>query len=144
MSDKRKHADVVESMDEYTTRLNAGEYAAPWVVYVKNENGGYDIIYSRDGDNIASNIDPNYIEAFNERFYKIETEKVYCYEDEYDALVANPTSEITIHNIVNGIVKLEEHTFDPTKLYCVYEEESVEGGEETEDETTEDEPSVND
>lgn len=139
MSDKRKHADVVESMNEYTTRLNAGEYAAPWVVYVKNDNGGYDIIYSKDGDNITSSIDPNYIEAFNERFNKIETEKVYCYEDEYDALVANPTSAITIHNIVNGIVVEELHTFNPSKLYCVYEEEeSVEGGEETEDE-----PSVN-
>ena len=54
MSDKRKHADVVESMNEYTTRLNAGEYAAPWVVYVKNGNEGYDIMYSKDGDNIAS------------------------------------------------------------------------------------------
>jgi phosphosulfolactate phosphohydrolase-like enzyme len=117
----KKHIDVVDSKEIFETNLKNGVYSAPWVVYIKN-NDKYDVVYSNDQNRVVLE-DLNFAELLNRRIEILENEKVYCTENEYDELIANPTMDITIHNIKNGIIVEEIHRFDTTKLYCVYEEE---------------------
>lgn len=117
----KKHIDVVESKEIFETNFKNGVYSTPWVVYIKN-NDKYDVVYSNDQNRVVLE-DLNFAELLNRRIEILENEKVYCTENEYDELIANPTMDITIHNIKNGIIVEEIHRFDPTKLYYVYEEE---------------------
>lgn len=120
MSNIKTHTDVVASMEEFTTKYESGAYAAPWIVYVGNNVDGYTVVYSNDETRTQSSITPDVIESLQKRISKLEEEKVYCYEDEYDVLVAEGKGWIT---------KLDgtrvEVLFDKNKLYCIYEDEDI-------------------
>ena len=120
MSNIKKHTDVVDSMEEFTTKYESGAYAAPWIVYVGNNVDGYTVVYSNDETRTQSSVTPDVIESLQKRISKLEEEKVYCYEDEYDVLVAEGKGWIT---------KLDgtrvEVLFDKNKLYCIYEDEDI-------------------
>lgn len=118
MSNMKKHTDVVSSMEEFTTNYETGLYVAPWVVYVGNDNDGYSVIYSNDENRSETNADPNIIESLANRVSRLETEKVYCYEDEYNTLIETGKAWVTD---IDGTRK--EVVFDDSKLYCIYEDE---------------------
>lgn len=117
MSFFRRHTDVVSTMEEFTTRYEQGIYITPWVVYVGNNNEGYSVIYSNDINNSLSG-KPELIDSLSNRINKLETEKVYCYENEYEELVLNGNGWVT-----NLDGTRTEVMFDADKIYCIYEEE---------------------
>lgn len=118
MSDIKKHTDVVASMEEFTTNYNNGVYTAPWIVYVGNNADGYSVIYSNDENKSHASATPDIIDSLTQRLTKLENEKVFCYEEEYDILVANKQGWVT-----NLDGTRSEVVFDANKLYCIYEEE---------------------
>lgn len=118
MSNIKKHTDVVGSMDEFTSNYEQGLYVAPWVVYVGNDSDGYSVVYSNVENRSQSTIEPNIIESLVMRVSNLETEKVFCYEDEYNTLIENGKAWITD---IDGTRK--EVVFDNKKLYCIYEED---------------------
>lgn len=117
MSIFRRHTDVVSTMEEFTSRYEQGTYIIPWVVYVGNDNDGYSVIYSNDINNSLSG-KPDLIDSLSNRINKLETEKVYCYENEYEELVLNGEGLVT--NLDGKRTYVE---FDANKIYCIYEEE---------------------
>jgi hypothetical protein len=118
MSYIKKHTDVVASMEEFTTNYNNGVYFAPWIVYVGNNTDGYNVIYSNDEKKSHASATPDVIDSLKTRIQKLEDEKVYCYEDEYDELVQNGRGWVT-----NLDGTRREVVFDKNALYCVYEDE---------------------
>lgn len=116
MSNIRKHTDVVASMEEFTANYDNGLYAAPWIVYVGNNTDGYSVIYSNDENNSHASATPDAIDSLKTRIQKLEDEKVYCLEDEYDDLVLNGSGWVTN---IDGT--RSEVVFDEEKLYCIYE-----------------------
>ena len=118
MNNAKKHTDVVASMEEFTTNYNNGVYTSPWVVYVGNSNDGYSVIYSNDENKHQNAIIPEAITSLTGRVEKLEDEKVYCYEDEYDILIEKGYGYVTT---LDGI--RVEVPFDETKWYCIYENE---------------------
>ena len=118
MNNAKKHTDVVASMEEFTTNYNNGVYTSPWVVYVGNSNDGYNVIYSNDENKHQNAIIPEAITSLTGRVEKLEDEKIYCYEDEYDILVEKGYGYVTT---LDGI--RVEVPFDETKWYCIYENE---------------------
>lgn len=120
------HIDVLSTVEEFQEKYNSGAYSIPWVVYIGNNSTGYDVVYSSNEK--AALEDPDFVEGINRRIEALETEKVYCYEQEYDELITKGSAILT--NIDGS--RLEQE-YDPTKLYCIYEDE----GPEVEDEETE-------
>ena len=118
MNNAKKHTDVVASMEEFTTNYNNGVYTSPWVVYVGNSNDGYSVIYSNDENKHQNAIIPEAITSLTGRVEKLEDEKVYCYEDEYNILIEKGYGYVTT---LDGI--RVEVPFDETKWYCIYENE---------------------
>lgn len=118
MSNIKKHTDVVSSMEEFTTNYEQGEYVAPWIVYVGNNTEGYSVIYSNDENHLTETASPEFVTLLSNRITALETEKVYCYEEEYDELVEKGHAWVTN---IDGT--RSEITFDATKMYCIYEED---------------------
>jgi hypothetical protein len=137
MSNIKKHTDVVASMEEFTTNYNNGAYTAPWIVYVGNNADGYSVIYSNDENKSHASATPDIIDSLAQRLTKLENEKVFCYEEEYDILVANKQGWVT-----NLDGTRSEVVFDANKLYCIYEEEgpAVNPDEPSPEEPTPEEP----
>lgn len=113
----KKHADVVASMEEFEHNYNQGMYKSPWIVYVGNDNDGYNVIYSND-EKSHSSITPDVIESLKVRLEKLESEKVFCYEEEYETLLKNKHGWVTN---IDGT--RSEVVFDANKMYCIYEDE---------------------
>lgn len=120
MSNIKKHTDVVTSMEEFTTKYNNGEYLAPWIVYVGNNIDGYSVIYSNDENKTHASATPDVIDSLKARIQKLEDEKVFCLESEYEILVRNGQGWVTN---VDG--SRTEVIFDENKLYCVYENDEL-------------------
>ena len=120
MGNIKKHSDVVATMDEFRTKYEAGVYVAPWVVYVGNDNDGYTILYSNEEDRTLAEAEPSFIELISQRIANLESEKVFCYAAEYEALVENGTGWVTD---TDGTCS--EVTYDPKKLYFVYGDEGT-------------------
>ena len=118
MSNIKKHTDVVASMEEFTTNYNNAVYAAPWIVYVGNNIDGYSVIYSNDEKKSHASATPDVIDSLKTRIQKLEDEKVFCYEEEYDALMLNGNGWVT--NIDGSRTQV---VFDENKLYCIYEDD---------------------
>lgn len=114
----KKHTDVVSSMEEFTTNYNNGTYIAPWIVYVGNNTEGYSVIYSNDENKTHPSATPEFIQLLSQRISALENEKVFCFEEEYEILVANKRGWVTN---IDGT--RSEVIFDANKLYCIYEEE---------------------
>jgi hypothetical protein len=119
MSTFKKHIDVVASVEEFNANNTAGMYKEPWVVYVGDGNGEYTIYTSNSQD--TEQPMPDALVALSTRVDKLEEEKVYCLEDEYESLVKNGVGLVTN---VNG--ETYEIQFDENKLYCIYEPEETE------------------
>ena len=113
----KKHTDVLATIEDFNANYEAGKYAAPWVVYVGNDTDGYDVIYSNDETRQVLE-QPDIVESIMTRLATLENERVFCYEEEYEALVTNGSGWITN---VDGT--RTEVTYDPNKIYCIYEEE---------------------
>lgn len=128
----KRHTDVVASMDEFTSNYEAGLYVAPWIVYVGNDTDGYSVIYSNDEKKDLAGMTPDFIDSLKNRIEALETEKVFCFEEEYDILVANGRGWVT-----NLDGSRSEVVFDENKIYFIYEDE---GPTETPEEPTPDEP----
>lgn len=128
----KRHTDVVASMDEFTSNYEAGLYVAPWIVYVGNDVDGYSVIYSNDEKKDLAGMTPDFIDSLKNRIEALETEKVFCFEEEYDVLVANGKGWVT-----NLDGSRSEVMFDESKMYFIYEDE---GPTVTPDEPTPDEP----
>lgn len=118
MSNIKKHTDVVGSMEEFTANYEQGMYTAPWIVYVGNNVDGYSVVYSNDESRASSNVEPEFVESLVKRIEALETENVYCYEEEYDVLVTEGKAWIT--NLDGSRREVE---FDNSKTYCIYEED---------------------
>lgn len=114
----KKHTDVIATVEEFETNLSNGVYASPYVVYVGNNTDGYKVFYSNDENRDLSIEGPDFIESIKNRISKLEQEKVYCYEDEYEKLVAEGGGFVTK---LDGT--REEILYDPNKTYCIYEED---------------------
>lgn len=112
----KKHADVVASMDIFEHNYNQGLYKSPWIVYVGNDNDGYNVIYSND-EKSHSSITPDVIESLKVRLENLESEKVFCYEEEYETLLINKHGWVTN---IDGT--RSEVVFDANKIYCIYED----------------------
>jgi len=123
MNNIKRHTDVVGTMDEFTANYEAGLYTAPWIVYVGNDTEGYSVMYSNDEKRALSESEPEVIDSIVSRIVNLETEKVFCYEEEYDILAAEGKGWIT--NIDGTRSEVE---FDETKLYCIYEDEDNSAG----------------
>lgn len=117
MSIFKRHTDVVSTIEEFTSRYEEGMYISPWVVYVGNDNDGYGVIYSNDVNDLLLD-KPDLIDSLSNRIERIESEKIYCYENEYEFLVTNGSGWIT-----NLDGTRTEVMFDADKIYCIYEEE---------------------
>lgn len=128
----KRHTDVVASMDEFTSNYEAGLYVAPWIVYVGNDTDGYSVIYSNDEKKDLAGMTPDFIDSLKNRIEALETEKVFCFEEEYDILVANGRGWVT-----NLDGSRSEVVFDKDKMYLIYEDE---GPTEQPEEPTPDEP----
>ena len=122
MSNMKKHTDVVSSIDEFTGNLEKGMYIEPWVVYVGNNTDGYSVFYSNDEKKSHSSASPDFIDLMDKRIIKLEEEKVFCYEEEYDLLVENGSGWVTN---IDGT--RSEVVFDENKIYCIYEDEGPDG-----------------
>lgn len=128
MSNIKKHADVVSSMEEFTLNYEQGAYMSPWIVYVGNNTDGYKVLYSNDENNSLSSANPDFVESLSARVSVLENEKVYCYEEEYDNLIENGTGWITD---LDGTRR--EVSFDEKVMYCIYEDDGPAGEEESND-----------
>lgn len=118
MGNVKKHSDVVTTMDEFRTKYEAGVYIAPWVVYVGNDTNGYTILYSNEEDRTLEETETSFIELIGQRIAALESEKVFCYAAEYEALVTNGSGWITDTDGTSS-----EVTYDPKKLYFIYGDE---------------------
>lgn len=114
----KRHTDVVASMDEFTSNYEAGLYVAPWIVYVGNDTDGYSVIYSNDEKRDLAGMTPDFIDSLKNRIEALETEKVFCFEEEYDILVANGRGWVT-----NLDGSRSEIVYDESKMYFIYEDE---------------------
>lgn len=114
----KRHTDVVASMDEFTSNYEAGLYVAPWIVYVGNDIDGYSVIYSNDEKRDLAGMTPDFIDSLKNRIEALETEKVFCFEEEYDILVANGRGWVT-----NLDGSRSEIVYDESKMYFIYEDE---------------------
>lgn len=126
MTTFKKHTDVVTSMDEFTANYEAGQYIAPWIVYVGNDVDGYSVIYSNDEKRDLNGMSPDFIDSLKKRIEALENEKVFCFEEEYDILVTNGYGWVT-----NLDGTRSEVQFDEKKLYCIYEDNGPETPEES-------------
>lgn len=115
MEFNKKHVDVVDSIEVFETRLNNGMYATPWIVYIGDGSGVYSVIYSNDENKVSTS--PDFAESIKQRIEKLESEKVYCTEDEYETLVTNGAGWVTD---TDG--NKTEVVFDSNKMYYIYEE----------------------
>lgn len=115
MEFNKKHTDVVDSMDEFNRKFEEGIYAKPWIVYVGDGSGGYSVIYSNDEGKVSTS--PDFAELITHRVEKLEDEKVFCTESEYEILVTTGTGWVTD---TNG--NKTEVEFDSSKMYYIYEE----------------------
>ena len=118
MSTFKKHTDVVATEEAFNANLEAGKYSAPWIVYVGNDETGYKVYYSSDESHEIGTSDPTYIDSLQKRIEKLEEEKVYCFDEEYNTLVTNGIGWVTN---IDG--ERTEVTFDENKLYCIYEDD---------------------
>lgn len=118
MATIKKHTDVVASMDEFTANYEAGQYTAPWIVYVGNDTDGYSVLYSNDEKKDLNGMSPDFIDSLKSRIEALENEKVFCFEEEYDILVENGYGWVT-----NLDGTRSEVVFDENKLYCIYEDD---------------------
>ena len=118
MSTFKKHTDVVATEEQFNINLQEGKYSAPWIVYVGDDVNGYRVYYSSDESHDMGTTDPVYIDSLQKRIEKLENEKVYCYEEEYNTLVANGSGWVT--NIDGTKVEV---VFDENTLYCIYEDD---------------------
>lgn len=115
MSKIKKHTDIVSSYQEYETNLYNNVYEEPWIVYIDNGDGTYEIKYSNDSKRTHLSATPDEIDRLDSRLKKIEEEKVYCTEEEYDAIVDDYFNGdyvgVWINNIYGGdkiLVKYNE------------------------------------
>lgn len=118
MSKIKKHTDIVNSYAEFEENVMNGFYEEPWVVYIKNDDGTYEIKYSNDVNRTHVSATPDIVDILEHRLRNLENEKIFCYEEEYDNLVTNGEGWITD---INGERKYI--TFDENVLYHIYEEE---------------------
>lgn len=118
MATIKKHTDVVASLDEFTANYEAGQYTAPWIVYVGNDTDGYSVLYSNDEKKDLTGMSPDFIDSLKNRIEVLENEKVFCFEEEYDILVTNGYGWVT-----NLDGTRSEVVFDENKLYCIYEDD---------------------
>ena len=125
MSNIKRHTDVVSTMEEFEARHERGLYLVPWVVYIGNDNDGYNVMYSNSTDSSDINTS-TLIESLSKRIEKLENERVYCYESEYEELLSNGVAWVT-----NLDGSRSEVVFDNKKTYCIYEEEGPEIPEES-------------
>lgn len=117
MTEIKKHVDIVATREIFETNYNNGLYIEPWIVYIGNNVDGYNIIYSNDENKNPLLQNPDILSSLVKRIEKIEGEKVYCYEEEYDNLIANGEGYITD---IDGTTK--PHIFDINKTYYIYED----------------------
>ena len=122
MGSLKKHTDVVATMEDFRTNYENGLYTAPWIVYVGNDQDGYSVMYSNDENRSVAESETNFIESIIKRIGNLESEKVFCYEAEYEELAANGSGWVT--NIDGTRTEVE---YDPSKLYCIYEEDGPVG-----------------
>lgn len=115
MGNFKRHTDIVSTMEEFTTRYEQGVYIIPWIVYVGNDDDGYSVIYSNDVNNSLLN-KSDLIDSLINRINKLETEKIYCYKNEYEDLIINGKGWVTN---IDGT--RSEVQFDENKTYCIYE-----------------------
>lgn len=111
---QKKHIDVVASMEEFKTNLDAGMYIVPWIVYVNDGANGYTVLTSASQE--TNQPMPDALESLSARVDALEY--VYCLEDEYEELVANGIAVITKPDGTRVEVK-----FDENQLYYIYERE---------------------
>lgn len=111
---QKKHIDVVASMEEFKTNLDAGMYIVPWIVYVNDGANGYTVLTSASQE--TNQPMPDALESLSARVDALEY--VYCLEDEYEELVANGIAVITKPDGTHVEVK-----FDENQLYYIYERE---------------------
>lgn len=117
MNKIKKHADIVNSYEEFETNIMNGVYVEPWVVYIKNNDGTYEIKYSNDVNRTHFSATPDSIDILNSRLTKLEEEKVFCTENDYDRLVAGEGVYIT--DINTGMEKLVY--YNDKHLYYIIE-----------------------
>jgi hypothetical protein len=108
-------------MEEFQANYEQGLYEVPWIVYVGNNSDGYHVLYSNDENTEVGKPDFDFTASVLQRITNLENEKVFCYEDEYSALVTNGSGWVTN---IDGT--RTEVTYDPLKLYCIYEENGPE------------------
>lgn len=118
MTTIKRHTDVVASIDEFTSNYEAGLYVVPWIVYVGNDIDGYSVIYSNDEKRNLAGITPDFIDSLKNRIEALETEKIFCFEEEYDILVANGRGWVT-----NLDGSRSEVVYNESKMYFIYEDE---------------------
>lgn len=123
MNNIKKHTDIVNSYDEFQTNFNNGVYEKPWVVYIKHNDGTYEVKYSNDEQRTHLSPTPDIINALEKRLATLEKEKIYCTEEEYDAIVADNGIRgvyiIDIDSDVEGATKLV--FYNKKHLYYIYE-----------------------
>lgn len=112
----KKHADIVNSYEEFEINLLNGVYEEPWVIYIKNNDNTYDIKYSNDINRTHTSATPDIVDILENRISALEKEKVYCYEEEYDELVEKGEAWITKINGERVFVLYDENV-----LYHIYE-----------------------
>ena len=118
MANLAKHTDVVGTVEEFRTNYEQGLYVAPWIVYVGNNTDGYSVFYSNDEKRFTEEPEFSFAESILQRLENLENEKVFCYESEYDELIANGSGWITN---IDGT--RSEVVYDANKLYCIYEDD---------------------
>lgn len=123
MEINKKHTDVVNSIEEFNSRFEAGVYAKPWIVYVDNGSGGYSVIYSNDEG--RTSLTPEFESLITKRVENLENEKVFCKESEYETLIQNGEGWVT--DVVldeNGEYKKYWVTLqeNDTRMFYVYED----------------------
>ena len=109
-----KHIDVVASMEEFQNNKNAGKYLVPWVVYIGNTVDGYTIMTS--GTQETSQPSPDALESLSARVDRLENERIFLLETQYEELVKNGYVWIN-----DGKTRID---FNPEHLYYIYEPES--------------------
>lgn len=115
-----KHIGVYSSKGEFDEKFNPADYVEPWVVYIVDGENIYDIIYSNDQDRQLSSMEPDFQKMLENRVSKLENEKVYCTELEYEILVSNGFGWVTN---IDGTKS--EVSFDVNKIYYIYEDDEI-------------------
>lgn len=117
----KKHTDIVDSYDEFEMNLKNGVYEKPWIVYIKHDNGTYEIKYSNNVQRTNLSPTPDSINILENRVKILEEEKIYCTEDEYDEIIAdNGYNGVFIVNIETGN-KDKLVFYNKRHLYYIYE-----------------------